>query len=76
VSKYKHLSPEMKSRFSDLLCRLSPENLSCDGEISASEANKKHAVILLEWKSFERRLGHRVTEHEVLLDNLLGNNHE
>lgn len=51
--------------FDDLVCRLSPENLACDGEISASQINKRHAQIMREWKVLEKKLGRAVSQDEA-----------
>ena len=53
------------TKFDNLLGRLSPENLHCDGEISAAQARKRLTVIRREWKALEKTLGRKVTEDEV-----------
>lgn len=59
------LTNEMRRAFADLACRLSPENLACDGEIPAREVGKRRRRILSEWKALEKRAGRRVSESEV-----------
>jgi len=50
----------------DVLCgELSPENLSCDGEISRSAMMKKASALRAEWKEVEKKLGRRVSEEEA-----------
>ena len=50
----------------DTLCNeLSPENLSCDGELSLTAINKKFREIKAEWKEIEKKLGRKVSEDEV-----------
>ena len=46
--------------FKGLASELSPENLSCDGEASASEIKKKRAEILNCWKELETIYGSKV----------------
>lgn len=52
-------------QFLSMACDLSPENLSCDGEISNAEANKKYRVIMKKWHKLEKELGRKITENEV-----------
>jgi len=59
------LSPEMKDAFSSLACRLSPENLSCDGELSRSEVNRRWKALTAQWKALERQAGREVDESEL-----------
>lgn len=49
----------------NLVSALSPENLSCDGEASASYIRSKRAEINKKWAVCEKRLGRKVTEDEV-----------
>jgi hypothetical protein len=46
--------------FVNLVCALSPENLSCDGELSRTQVNKKLAGIRREWKALEKMAGVKV----------------
>jgi hypothetical protein len=59
------MTDEIKAKFGDLACALSPENLHCDGEISAAQARTKERAIRKEWTALERQVGRRVTENEV-----------
>ena len=52
-------------QFGYLVNRLSPENLHCDGEISAAQAAKRKAQIMREWAELERQLGRKMTEEDV-----------
>ena len=63
--KFKDLSDEKKQPFLNLLCRLSPENLCCDGEISRREINRRHTQIMREWRILEVQLGFKVSHDEV-----------
>jgi len=51
------LSPEVQRKLSDLACRLSPENLHEDGEISQAEANRKYREIMKELRDLEKETG-------------------
>jgi len=53
------------AQFEDLLYKLSPENLHCDGEISNSEAQRKYVKLMKAWKRLERQVGRTVSEEEV-----------
>ena len=58
--------PENLFKQFDALCaRLSPENLHCDGEISRTEAKRRHAQIMREWKALEKQAGRTVTQEEI-----------
>lgn len=56
------LTDEIKKQFVTLVCDLSPENLTCDGELSPSKVKAKRARLLKEWGRLEREAGERVTE--------------
>lgn len=56
---------EIKDRFISLLNRLSPENLSCDGELSPAMVRKEYKKLRREWKILENSVGQIVTEDEV-----------
>lgn len=56
---------ELKARFVDLAGRLSPENLSCDGELSARQVAARRKAIMTEWAVCERAYGSKVTEDDA-----------
>lgn len=58
------LTIELKARFVGLAARLSPENLTCDGELSRSQAKARLSVIRREWAELEKQAGRKVTEDE------------
>jgi len=58
------LSPELTEAFEDLACRLSPENLHCDGEITRAQAQVRYNQIMREWKALEKKAGRKVSESE------------
>lgn len=51
--------------FLDLCCRLSPENLSCDGECSPAEVRDRLRVIYKKWDELENEAGIMVTEDDI-----------
>ena len=61
----KLLSPELKKKFLNLVCQLSPEVLHCDGEISNAQAQKKYNALMKEWKRLEAIAGRKVEEFEA-----------
>jgi len=60
------ITEELMNKFDGLACRLSPENLCCDCEISRAEVNQRHTQIKREWKVLEKKAGRKVSENEVL----------
>ena len=59
------LEKEIMEKFVGLACRLSPENLSCDGEASRTYVNQKLKQIRKEWKALEKQLGKKMDEDDV-----------
>jgi len=59
------MKKEILDQFVDLACRLSPENLHCDGEATRAEAERKARKIWKEWEVLEKKLGRSVSEDEV-----------
>jgi hypothetical protein len=59
------LTKEVKKHFLDLACRLSPENLHEDGEISGGDAELKYRRLMREWYALEQQVGREVDESEV-----------
>ena len=56
---------QIQQRFVSLVTDLSPENLSCDGELSAAKIRKRHAAIMAEWRSLEKQYGSTVSEDQA-----------
>jgi hypothetical protein len=52
-------------QFDSLVCRLSPENLHCDGECTRAEAHRRYKRIMAEWAALEKKAGFKVTREEV-----------
>lgn len=55
----------MKEKFEKMACALSPENLTCDGELSRTAVMSKLASIRRDWKACEKEIGKRVSEEDV-----------
>jgi hypothetical protein len=59
------LTPAIKKQFSELQNQLSPENLSCDGELSRSQARSKHKEIMVQWWALEDKIGMKVNAETI-----------
>jgi hypothetical protein len=59
------LTADVKREFASLASQLSPENLSWDGERSATEQNKAAARLNKRWNELEKQIGRQVTESEA-----------
>jgi len=59
------ITKEDKSKFLDLACQLSPENLCCDGEISMAQARRRAHFIKEKWARLEKKISQTVTEDDV-----------
>lgn len=57
---------EIMAMFSSLGNELSPENLHCDGEISASAARRKRDEIMKAWRYLEAKLGRNVSTDDYV----------
>lgn len=49
--RLKHLPEEVQKQFSLIENALSPENVSCDGELSRTETQKRVRKLKREWKA-------------------------
>ncbi len=56
---------ELMDALSYLSGSLSPENLSCDGELNRTQITAKLRAIKGEWKEIEKKLGRKVSEYEA-----------
>lgn len=59
------ISKEVWQQFVRLASNLSPENLSCDGELSRAQVRKRYTELTRQWKALEKQVGRQVTENEV-----------
>lgn len=67
------LSHADKEAYIELAMRLSPENLTCDGELKRAAIVRRHREILREWAVLNKKVCRKVTEEEVegwMLDGL------
>lgn len=64
-SKLPETEAEIMNWFGRLTSELSPENLCCDGELSASAVRSKKRELDQAWHWLEQKLGRRMTEDEV-----------
>lgn len=46
-------------------CAMSPENLTCDGELSRAQVNKKKAQLSREWTALCLELGRIPTDEDL-----------
>jgi hypothetical protein len=54
-----------REQFLDLACKLSPENLCCDGEASPAYVKQQYRKLTAQWKRLEKEVGRKVTENEI-----------
>lgn len=59
------ITREHKSKFLGLACRMSPENVCCDGEVSMAQARRRMGTLRNMWSDLEKTVGRTVTEDEV-----------
>ena len=59
------LTLDIKRKFLNLSCALSPENISCDGELPARQVNARRKALMRVWKALEREAGQSVSEDAV-----------
>ena len=65
IKAQKGLTDEIKREFVTLAGRLSPENISWDGERSASAVRKARAEINRRWRELEAQAGRKVSESDA-----------
>jgi len=60
------LTPEQAiERLKQIECELSPENLSCDGELSRTAVQRRYTALMREKRVLEARLGRKLTDQEL-----------
>jgi hypothetical protein len=59
------ISRNIMDEFTDLASQLSPESLTCDGELTSREVDLRHADLMRKWKLLESYLGYSVSESLV-----------
>lgn len=59
------LTKQAQAEFQRLAGALSPENLSCDGELPRAQVKQRYAQLKKEWRELEVMVGRTVTESDV-----------
>lgn len=59
------LTKELKKQFVSLAGQLSPENLSCDGELRGRALQAKAKRLRKAWSDLEKQAGRKVSEDET-----------
>ena len=56
---------QLLSELKRIECRLSPENLTCDGELPRSEVRRRAAQLNRERKTVIAKLGYEPSDNEI-----------
>lgn len=59
------LTLDHKRKFLDIYSALSPENLTCDGELSRSQVERKHRRLMKEFRDLVAETGYEPSESEA-----------
>ena len=59
------LTKAQHEQFLNLACALSPENLTCDGELSRTAVRQRYRKLMQQWRALETEVGRKVSEDEV-----------
>lgn len=62
---FAYQKPEIREKFIELSARLSPENLTCDGELSKTEVRRRYRHLMSEWRKLEKKIGRKISEDSV-----------
>jgi hypothetical protein len=65
IKKAPRTEAEIMNQLTDVFGALSPENLTCDGELPIREVNARRARLNRELQDLERELGRKVSEEQV-----------
>lgn len=65
MSTINNMNPQILKGFLRLVQELSPENLTCDGELSQKEILNKKRLIQNEWTKLENLCGFKVSQDEI-----------
>lgn len=57
-----NIDEDIKKKFVDLVCALSPERLSNDGELPKFEIVRRYRLLSRQWRELERKIKTKVTE--------------
>ena len=58
------------NQFLSLACQLSPECLTCDGELPRTLVQRRYRKLKSEWAALEAKVGRSVSEDEVWAERL------
>lgn len=59
------MEKSIRRQFEHLAIMRSPENLTGDGEYGRRETQRRHKLIMAEWKDLEKLLGRKVSLREI-----------
>lgn len=59
------MAPTIARQFEHLAIARSPENLSCDGELTKGQIRSKHTQIMKVWNALEAQIGRKVSLREI-----------
>ena len=59
------MDPKIHTQFLDLACQLSPENLTCDGELPPAQVKRRQKILVSKWLKLEKQIGRSVSEEEI-----------
>jgi hypothetical protein len=59
------MNVQVYQKFLNLASALSPEDLSCDGELPASYVRARYRQLMAEWRKLEKQVGRKVSEDEI-----------
>lgn len=59
------MTDNQKDQFIRLVSALSPENLTCDGELPRHQVREREVRLRNQLEVLEREVGRKVSEHEV-----------
>ncbi len=60
-----NMDKHLVDAFLKLVLALSPENLSCDGELSRAQVKAKVRSIRSQWRKLEKIVGHKVSADDI-----------
>lgn len=59
------LTKKQREKFLTLACQLSPESLTCDGELPDAQVRARFHSLMRQWHKLEAEVGRKVTEREA-----------
>ena len=61
----KSVTDEIKEKILELLCRMSPENITCDGELNKTQVTQRMQMIRKDWRAVEKEAGRKISLEEA-----------